>query len=112
MIIDFVFIIVDVPPPVNLKPISVQGSQQIILQWNASEAANLYIITVSPPSGLVAGPSGSSFEIVTHNVTVEIPVLYNHHGYNISVVASNCAGNSTPAEITMLPMVSCKCNKC
>ena len=38
--------------------------------------------------------------------TVEFPVLYSQE-YNISVVASNCAGNSTPAEIMIL-IVPCK----
>ena len=81
----------------NLRQISNQGSQQITLQWNESEAADHYIIAVSPS---VIGPS-SSASFVTPNSTVGIPVSYNEE-YNISVVASNCAGNSTPAEITIL----------
>lgn len=88
----------------NLKQISVNTSGHselfMLLQWNASEAADHYIITVSPT---VTGP-GSSF--ITPSTTVEIPVLYNQE-YNISVVASNCAGNSTPAEITTF-IVPCK----
>ena len=88
---------VDSPsPPMNLKQISIQGihsSQQTILHWNASEVADHYIVTVSPSVTRL----NSSF--ITPNTTIEIPVLYNQE-YNITVVASNCAGNSTPAEIT------------
>ena len=73
-----------------------------LLQWNASEAANFYIVTVSP--SVVGSAAGSS--IITSNTTIEFPVLYNQE-YNISVVASNCAGNSTPAEIMIL-IVPCK----
>ena len=73
-----------------------------LLQWNASEAANFYIITVSPS---VVGPAAGS-SIITSNTTVEFSVLYSQE-YNISVVASNCVGNSTPAEIMIL-IVPCK----
>ena len=89
----------------DLKQIDVQNvhsSHRVILQWNASEAADYYIITISPT---VNGP-GSSFKFITPNTTAEIPVLYNQE-YNISVVASNCAGNSTASGL-MLSIRPCK----
>ena len=94
-------------PPMNLKKISVEtlyrhhGQQILLLQWNASEATDNYIITSSP------SVAGSRSNIITPNTTIEIPVLHNQE-YNISVIASNCAGNSTPAEITVF-IVPCKC---
>ena len=87
----------------SLKQVSVQGSSnEVMLQWNASEAADHYIIIVSGPLVI---ESGSSY--ITSNTTVLVPVQYNNQQYNISVVASNCAGNSTPAEIMILT-VTCK----
>ena len=92
----------------NLKQSSVQtlghhdSEQIILLQWNASEAADHYIITVSPT---VAGSRSNN--MITSSTTIEIPVLHNQE-YNVSVVASNCAGNSTPAEVTIL-IVPRKC---
>ena len=86
----------------NLKKISVNTSGHseqlfMLLQWNTSEAADHYTVTVAPTV------TGRSSSFIAPSTTVEIPVLYNQ-GYNISVVASNCAGNSTPAEITIFIM--------
>ena len=52
-----------------------------------------FFIIITPPveSGL------SNF--MTHNTTIQLSVLYNYE-YTINVVASNCAGNSTPVSTT------------
>ena len=36
---------------------------------------------------------------MTHNTTIQLSVLYNYE-YTMNVVASNCAGNSTPVSTT------------
>lgn len=47
-----------------------------------------YFVTVTPP--VETGPS--NFE--TRDETFQVTVLYNQE-YNVSVVANNCAGNSS-----------------
>ena len=66
-----------------------------IIEWISSDAIIIdsYIITVSPPIALM-----STF--ITYNTSIELPILYNQE-YNISLVAKNCAGNSTPAEASL-----------
>ena len=49
-----------------------------------------YIINISPPIASV-----STF--TTANTSIQLFILYNQD-YNVSVVATNCAGNSTPTE--------------
>ena len=72
----------------------IQGSSgQTVLQWNSSDEVDYYIITISP----LVVELGSSF--TTPDTSIQLPVIYNQK-YNVSVVANNCAGNSTPAEIT------------
>ena len=66
---------------------------ETVLHWNISAHPKEYFVAVTPPV-----ESGSNF--ITSNTTIQLPVLYNQE-YNISVVASNCAGNSTPASITV-----------
>ena len=77
------------PPsfPLNL----IQDLMQV--QWNPVDMADHYIISVSPPV-----ESGSIF--ITSNTTIQFPFQYNQE-YNVSVMASNCAGNSTPVEINI-----------
>ena len=89
------FIIPADPPtsPMNLKQAIQESGEDIVLQWNTSDLVDYYIITVSPPV-----ESGSTF--TTPNTSIQFPVLYNQE-YNVSVVANNCAGNSTPAETTV-----------
>jgi hypothetical protein len=66
------------------------------VQWNAAALTDHYIISISP---LVKdGESESTF--ITSNTTIHLPLQINQD-YNVSVMASNCAGNSTPAEISM-----------
>ena len=52
-----------------------------------------YFITVTPFI-----ESGSS-SFTTKNSTIQLPVVYNQE-YIVSVVANNCAGNSTPVATT------------
>ena len=40
------------------------------------------------------GQEGRTVVIITSNTSIQLPVLYNQE-YNISVLANNCAGNST-----------------
>ena len=71
---------------------SIQNDSGVItLLWNSSSVVDEYMIFVAPPV-----ESGSIF--TTPNTTIQITVCYNQE-YNISVVANNCAGSSTPAEI-------------
>ena len=63
--------------------------------WNSEGTCNdnYYTVNVSPPV-----ESGSVF--TTSNTTIELLILYNQV-YNISIVANNCARNSTPASISI-----------
>ena len=67
------------------------------VQWNPVTVADHYIISVSP---LIINNNESESTLMTSNTTVNLPLQYNQV-YNISVMASNCAGNSTPAEISV-----------
>ena len=60
---------------------------------NIREHHNIYFISVSPPV------DSEPFSFTTENSTFQLSVLYNHE-YTASVVANNCAGNSTPVAIT------------
>ena len=74
----------------------------VMLQWidqqlEAESESEMYLdqnytVTISPPT--------ANFETTFHttNMSIELALLYDQD-YNISVVASNCVGNSTPAEI-------------
>ena len=73
----------------------------VMLQWSdqqleAESESEMYLdqnytITISPPT--------ANFETIFHttNMSIELALLYDQD-YNINVVASNCLGNSTPAE--------------
>ena len=67
------------------------------VQWNPVDMADKYIISVSP---LVADNAEFGSIFITPNTTIQLPLQYNQD-YNISVMASNCAGNSTPVEISI-----------
>ena len=69
----------------------------MILYWSVDTFANNYFIIIS--STIIA--SGSEIIIVTPNTTLQLPFIHNEE-YAISVVANNCAGNSTPANITVV----------
>ena len=83
-------------PPLNLRCYYLELS--VDFQWEVSLHAEQYFITISPPVD-----SGSTF--TTTNTTIQVPVLHNQE-YNISVVANNCAGNSTPSTCTAAPTVN------
>ena len=67
-----------------------------MLEWTSSlsdaseSVVDSYIINVFPPISSV-----STF--TTANTSIQLFILYNQD-YNISVVATNCIGNSTPTE--------------
>ena len=69
------------------------GSFTLVLMWISSEAKIVddCIVLVSS-TGLVM----TTF--TTNDTAVHIPLFYNEE-YNISVMANNCAGNSTAAEM-------------
>jgi hypothetical protein len=79
----------------------ITGSLNITLEWNIesdlmhlghNDQISNYTVTVYPGTA----NSGSIF----HTANTSIPLALNYdRDYNISVVASNCVGNSTPAEI-------------
>ena len=78
-----------VDPPAT--PTNLRISEAVLLQWNPSEVADQYFVIVSPtivPTSV----------FTTTNTSIQLPLLFNL-AYNISVMASNCAGNSTPAQI-------------
>ena len=66
------------------------------LQWSPVTMADHYIISVSLP----VSSNESESTIKTSNTTVHLQLQYNLD-YNISVMASNCAGNGTPSEISV-----------
>ena len=74
----------------------------VVLQWDdrQPEVALNYTITISPP----ITDSGTTF--YTSNTSIQPALLYDQD-YNISVVASNCIGNSTPAEIHIRIINNC-----
>ena len=84
------------PPtsPVNLMTSTQDDSGVTTLLWNSSSVVDEYIIFVAPPV-----ESGSLFK--TPNSTIQLTVLYNQE-YNISVVANNCAGNSSSTKINIM----------
>ena len=79
----------------NLKEIIQSRTGFVRLQWNCSDVvtATRFIIFIATPVHV-----GSEL-FTTPNTFIHLPVIYNQD-YDVSVVASNCAGNSTPAEIS------------
>ena len=63
------------------------------IQWNQIDCQETFIIDFDP-----AINSESTF--TTTNNSTQVFLLYNQT-YNIRVIASNCAGNSTPEEISI-----------
>lgn len=68
----------------------------MMVQWNPVNVTDYYIISISP----LINDNESEFTLMTTNTTIQLPLQHNQD-YNISVMASNCVGNSTPAEISM-----------
>ena len=70
------------------------GSNHIFVDvhWEASDYADSYFVFVFSPL------NNSDSIFTTTNTTFQLSMLYNEE-YNISVLASNCAGNSTPVII-------------
>jgi hypothetical protein len=66
------------------------------VQWNAAALADHYIISLSP---LINDEESESIFIIS-NTTIHLSLQHNQD-YNVSVMASNCAGNSTPTEISI-----------
>ena len=64
------------------------------VQWNAAALADHYIISLSP----LISDNESESTFITSNTIIDLPLQHNQD-YNISVMASNCAGNSTPVKI-------------
>jgi hypothetical protein len=64
------------------------------VQWNAAALADHYIISLSP----LINDNESESTFITSNTTIHLPLQHNQD-YNVSVMAGNCAGNSTPAKI-------------
>ena len=84
------------------------------VQWNSVPMADRYIISVSPDPQVSYNESDSESTFITFNTTINLHLQYNRD-YNISVMASNCAGNSTSAQISMRVgkiqlVISCVCS--
>lgn len=82
-------------PPINPSD-NTPGSLNITLEWDVeSDPIHLgqnYTVAVYPDT--------ANSESIFHTADTSIPLALNYdQDYNISVVASNCVGNSTPAEI-------------
>ena len=65
------------------------------IQWNHVEDVDHYIINVSPSDTVEVE---STF--TTSNTFIDLPLFYNRE-YSVRVMASSCAGNSTPVEINI-----------
>ena len=89
------------PPtsPMNLRQYlitsQVTNGTLVEIQWNSADVVDYYIITISP---WPLHELQSTFTTLT--ATIQLSMLYNQE-YNVTVVASNCAGNSTPADINI-----------
>ena len=64
------------------------------VHWESSDYADSYFIFVFPPL------NNCDSIFTTTNTTFQLSILYNEE-YNISVFASNCAGNSTPVIVSV-----------
>ena len=94
------YIYADSPsPPLNLRYCLNRNEARVDFEWEISFHAEQYFITISPPV-----ESGSTF--TTSNTTIQFPLSYNQE-YNISIIASSCAGNSTPTTYTTEFNVNC-----
>ena len=73
------------------------------IQWNPTHWVDYYIINVMH--------NESEFTLTTSNTTIKVPLHYNQE-YNVTVIANNCAGNSTSAEMSMrVGKYTCNCLK-
>ena len=72
---------------------NINDSPQLLLKWNVTGHFEEGFVSVTPPV-----TAGSIFN--TTNTTLQVPILYNQE-YNISVMAHNCAGNSTIVTISV-----------
>ena len=88
------------PPslPRNIRTVTQIGSTNSVnfLQWdpptdNGGKDDLTYTVTISPPAQLSA-------PVVTSTSVTVSAADYNNEDYTISVVATNCAGNSTAEE--------------
>ena len=73
------------------------GSFTLVLMWisNDIKMVDNYIVLVSS-----TGPGLVMTTFTTNDTAVYIPLFYNEE-YNISVMANNCAGNSTAADMNV-----------
>ena len=88
------------------------GSAQeasVSLHWNPVDGADNYTVTISPPAQLSA-------TVVTPTSFTVSAADYNED-YTVSVVATNCAGNSTAEEFSfrvgelVVAVCVCVCGK-
>ena len=81
-------------PPTDLNHTVQTSTGYVVLQWDSSDAIDNFTISIHPPVG-------SQSVYTTSNTSIHLPLLYNQE-YSVSVVASNCAGNSTPTELIIM----------
>ena len=79
--------------PVENGDFELSNESLTTIQWNHVEDADYFIINVSPSI-----EAESTF--MTTNTSIPLPLLYNQE-YTVRVMASNCAGNSTPMEMNI-----------
>ena len=60
------------------------------VQWDPVDGADNYTVTISPPAQLSA--------TVVTSTSVTVSAADYNEDYTVSVVATNCAGNSTAEE--------------
>ena len=80
------------PLPVHTNFTHNQDNVTILWSPNDNDSVDYYIVSVT------ANTTETSF--TTSNTSVQLPLQYNQE-YNITVIANNCAGNSTPTEMSM-----------
>ena len=77
------------------------GSLNITLEWDV-ESDPIHLGRNNQISNYTVAvyPDTTDSESIFYTANTSIPLALNYdQDYNISVVASNCVGNSTPAEI-------------
>lgn len=89
------------PVILNHSLIAANGSENgtaVTLEWISNDAALVHDVAYTVTVFYSAASPMSVF--TDSNTSIQLFIRYNKE-YNISVVASNCAGNSTPAKATL-----------
>ena len=87
-------------PFINTSNVIVAGSLNVTLQWDDVDSIHLGRTRSNPSYTITVYPEAANSGSVFYTPDTSMPLaLHYDQDYNISVVASNCTGNSTPAKI-------------